>query len=77
MATLVGPNAWTSPAVIRHCQAHRTPHARRYRPTKWCDGAQMANFWRFLHPVFSASHVRTFQTYVIRTKATICVEVQV
>ena len=23
-----------------------------------CDGAQMANFWRFLRPVFSVSHVQ-------------------
>jgi len=22
-----------------------------------CDGAQMANFWRFLRPVFSASRM--------------------
>jgi len=29
-----------------------------YSPTKLCDGAQMANFWYFLRPVFSASHVQ-------------------
>jgi len=34
------------------------PYLRRYSPTKLCDGAQMANFWRFLGPVFPASHVQ-------------------
>ena len=29
-----------------------------YSLTKLCDGAQMANFWRFLRPVFSASRVQ-------------------
>jgi len=34
------------------------PQLRRYSPTKLCDGAQMANFWRFfLHPVCSAIHM--------------------
>jgi len=28
---------------------------RRHSPTKLCDGAQMAIFGDFLHPVFSAS----------------------
>ena len=28
---------------------------RRYSRTKLYDDAQMANFWRFLHPVFAAS----------------------
>jgi len=34
------------------------PQLRRYRPTKLYDGAQMAHFWRFLGPAFSASHVQ-------------------
>ena len=34
------------------------PLLRRYRSTKLCDGAQMAHFWRFLGPAFSASHVQ-------------------
>ena len=37
---------------------------------KLCDGAQKANFWRFLRPVFSASRVQH-----VSTKATPCVEV--
>jgi len=28
------------------------PQLQRYSLTKLCDGAQMANFWRFLRPVF-------------------------
>jgi len=27
-------------------------------PSKLCDGAQMANFWRFLRPVILASRVQ-------------------
>ena len=34
------------------------PQLRRYSPTKLCDGAQMAIFWQFLGPVFSASRVQ-------------------
>jgi len=34
------------------------PQLRTYRPTKLCDGAQMAIFGDFLHPVFSASCVQ-------------------
>ena len=30
-------------------------YLRRYSPTKLCDGAQMAIFGTFLHPVFAAS----------------------
>ena len=34
------------------------PQLRRYGPTKLCDGAQMAYFWRFLRPAFPASRVQ-------------------
>ena len=40
------------------------PYLRRHSPTKLCDGAQMANFWRFFascRPIFSeprAAHFR-------------------
>jgi len=34
------------------------PYLGRYSPTKLCDGAQIAIFGDFLHPVFSASHVQ-------------------
>jgi len=34
------------------------PSLRRYGPTNLCDGAQMAIFWRFLHPAFPASRVQ-------------------
>jgi len=34
------------------------PSLRRYRPTKLCDGAQMAIFGDFLHPVFTASRLQ-------------------
>ena len=34
------------------------PQLRRYSPTKLCNGAQMAIFGNFLHPVFSASRVQ-------------------
>jgi len=30
----------------------------RYSPTKLCDGAEMAIFGDFLHPVFAASRVQ-------------------
>jgi len=33
-------------------------YLRRYSPTKLCDVAQKANFWRFLGPAFPASHVQ-------------------
>jgi len=36
----------------------RVPSLRRCSPTKFCDGAQMANFWRYLRPVFLASRVQ-------------------
>jgi len=48
---------------------------------KWqfeTDSAQMANFWRFLCPVFPASRVQyisDLRAFYIRTKATPCVEV--
>jgi len=31
---------------------------QRYSPTKLCDGAQMAIFWRFFAFCISASHVQ-------------------
>jgi len=31
---------------------------RRYSPTKLCDSAQMANFWRFVASCISASRVQ-------------------
>jgi len=34
------------------------PQLRRYSSTKLWDGAQMANFWRFLGLAFPASHVQ-------------------
>jgi len=34
------------------------PLLRRYSTTKLCNGAQMANFWRFLGPAFSASRMQ-------------------
>ena len=34
------------------------PQLRRYSPTKLCDGAQMAIFASFLHPVFPAKRVQ-------------------
>jgi len=34
------------------------PYLRRYSQTKLCDGAEMAIFGDFLHPVFSASRVQ-------------------
>ena len=38
------------------------PYLRRYSPTKLWDDAQMANFWRFLHPVFfSEPHAARFR----------------
>ena len=33
-------------------------YLRRYSPTKLCDCAQMANFWRFWGPVFPASSMQ-------------------
>jgi len=59
------------------------PELRRYSPTKlcddYCDGAQMANFWRFFGPAFPASHVQHISDmhskFAVHTKATSCVEV--
>jgi len=34
------------------------PSLRKYSRTKLCDGAQIANFWRFLRPLFSSSRVQ-------------------
>jgi len=33
------------------------PYLRRYSARKLCDGAQMANFWRFLGPASRAQHI--------------------
>ena len=53
------------------------PYLRRYSPTKLCNGAQVANFWRyFASCIFTeplAPHFRP--AFKIRTKATPCVEV--
>jgi len=34
------------------------PELRRHSPTKLCDGAQMATFWRFFGPAFPASRAQ-------------------
>jgi len=34
------------------------PSLQRYSPTNLCDGEQMANFWRFFGPAFSASRAQ-------------------
>jgi len=34
------------------------PLLRRYSLTKWCDGTQMANFWRFFASFISASRMQ-------------------
>jgi len=44
------------------------PWLRRYSPTKLCDGARMANFWRFfLRPVFQRATWNTFQTCILNS----------
>ena len=45
------------------------PSLRRYRPTKLCDGAQMANFWRFFAccRLFQRAACSTFQTYILNS----------
>ena len=42
--------------LFSHCRY--VPSLQRYSVTNLCDGAQMANFWRFLHRIFSASRVQ-------------------
>ena len=51
--------------------------AKIYRPTKLCNGAQMANFWRFfVCCIFSEPHAACFRPACqICSKATPCVEV--
>ena len=53
------------------------PLLQRYSPTKFCDGAQMANFWRFFAScICSEPRAARFRpASEIRTKATPCVEV--
>jgi len=46
---------------------------RRHSPTNLCDGAQIATFGDFLHPVFQPAECSRFQTCIlIRTKAIMC-----
>jgi len=53
------------------------PQLQRYSPTKLCDAAQMAIFWRFFAScICSEPHVARFRpASYICTKATPCVEV--
>ena len=42
-------------------------YLRRYSPTKMCDGAQMANFWRFFRScIFQRAACSTFHTCIYR-----------
>ena len=44
------------------------PQLRRYSPTKLCDGAQMANFWRFFCVLyFKGAACSTFQTRILNS----------
>jgi len=42
-----------------------TSSVAKIQPDKLSDGAQMANLWPFLRPVFSASPHNTFQTCIL------------
>jgi len=44
------------------------PYLRRYSPTKLCDGAQMANFWRFFCVLYSQrAACSTFLTCILNS----------